>query len=200
MVDPLKVGALSAVVLMGLALDASAATCPDPVQTGDRTISITIDTGTATCLAWGPGNINGSTTNDGFLDGVGAGFTTLDKNDVATFPFPDAITLTSGQGTTSGTFTIQLPTGWEDFAFGVKVGGSTYDPDWAVFSLSALGGQFVTGTITVVNPVEAGGGGGISHLNLYGKISVIPLPAGIVLLFSALAGLAFWSRSVTKAT
>lgn len=172
----------------GLA-NAATVNCPGTVADNtDREFSLTTDVA-STCLAYGPDNING---NNDVINALG--YLTLDKSDDTTSGLlaPSTLTVITGslvEGL-SGSFSISAP-GFIDLVLAFKTGTGDLDPDWAAFLL-APGTTIVSWFIS--------GQQELSHIVLYGKVDpnsnnpVVPLPAGILLLISALGGLGFLSR------
>jgi len=172
---------LTLVALLGLSASASATpvNCPGTVATTDR--EFTLDTTpTASCLAFGPGNINGN--NDSINQ---MGYVTLDSdinsND------PDNNFFITGSGTTAGTFTIN-PIVWTLYGsvvVALKSGEGQLDPDFAAFLLAP---GVVSGTWSISDSQS------LSHALLYAKGDPTniptPEPASMLLLGSGLVGLA----------
>jgi hypothetical protein len=187
--------AFSALVLSGVA-NAATVNCPGTaVPTTDREFQVDTTTA-ATCLTSGVGNISGNNDAVNNFIYAGAGFITLDKDPDDKVPgaglFPNALTIV-GDGTTSGTFSFVAPAGFINFVLAFKSGEGQIDPDWAAFLLPT---DIVSGLWSILV-----GNQSLSHANLYAQIDPnyvppgeVPLPAGIVLLLSALGGIGFLSR------
>jgi hypothetical protein len=149
--------------------------CPGTTSTADREFTITTDPGTAVCLAYDAGNINGN--NDAINQ---LGYVTIDKSDDGTSGIaPDALSstgsLTSGL---SGDFSFTAPAGYTNFVIAFKSGQGQLDPDWAAFILP--------------NGVTSGdwsisGNQALSHVNLYAQ--VVPVPAAVWLFGTGLLSL-----------
>lgn len=151
-----------------------AVSCPGTVVTTDREFGVTTDPGTATCLAFGTGNINGN--NDAIND---LGYITLDKSDDLTSgDLPQALTITSAVGDLSGTFVIDAP-GYTNFVLAFKSGQGQLDPDWAAFTVPS---GVTTGSWSI------SGQQSLSHANLYAQ--VVPIPAAGWLLGTGVLALA----------
>jgi len=194
---PRHVHVLAGLTLLGVfAATAQAAavtvSCPDTISTGDREFMITTDPGTALCLAFGTGNVNGNSDAINSL-----GYITLDKSDdTITGIFPLALTgspsLVSGLGggDPPATFSFSAP-GYTDFVIAFKSGEGQLDPDWAAFLLPA---GVTSGNWAISGQQE------LSHVNLYGRLSPVPLPATAWLLLTGVAGLGALARRQRLAT
>lgn len=176
-------GALSLTAIPAHAVPVS---CPGTPGTGHR--EFTLDTTpAATCFDHGTGNLTGNPLNDVFLNGAGSGLdlVLIDKTDDTT---PGAVSVTGVNGS-SGTWSFSAGFDPSDYArlfLGLKSGNGQLDPDWAVFELdpSTTGGSWQISSQ------------GLSHMNLYGQVAAVPLPASVFLLLFGLAGLGFldWRR------
>lgn len=179
---------LAAFALAGLlgssAADAAAVSvnCPGTVATGDREFTVTTNPGTATCLAFGPGNVNGNGDAINLLD-----YITLDKSDdLHSGALPGSLIVTEPDCLWSGTFSINAP-GYTDFVIAFKSGSGKLDPDWAAFALPE---GVTSGSWSISGKQE------LSHANLYGRlIEPIPLPSAVWFLGSALSLLGWARRS-----
>jgi hypothetical protein len=148
--------------------------CPGTVVTTDREFSVTTNPGTAVCLASAPGNLNG---NNDVINQMG--YITLDKSDdLVTGALPGALTATPPTSGLSGSFSISAP-GYGSLVLALKSGNGVLNPDWAAFLLPA---GVTSGTWTISGAQQ------LSHFNLYGKVSPVPLPAALPLFAAALAG------------
>jgi hypothetical protein len=173
--------------LLGLAVLASGAQaasvtvyCPGSLSTSDREFSVTTDPGTATCFKYGDGNLSGN--NDEVNQ---AGYLTLDKSDDdLSIVRPGSLTVTPPDNSLSGTFSFTAP-GYTDFIIAFKTGEGQLDPDWAAFLLPA---GVTSGEWSISGQNE------LSHALLYGKPTVVPLPAAAWLLLSGAAGLGLLAR------
>ncbi len=130
------------------------------------------------CLDAGIGNISGNPGNDPFLLGVGAGFTLASKDDAAN-PFNIMTTQNGSMGTWSFDPSYWLAnTGG---ALGFKFGTGNQPDEWFVFQLVQ---GVSSGSWDFVN--VHGGGGGLSHTNLYTDGSGVPEPTTLSILGLAL--------------
>ena len=153
--------------------------CPGTASTADREFTITTDPGTAVCLAYAPGNLNGNG------DAINAlGYITLDKSDdLVSGALPQSLTATPPTSGLSGTFSFSAPA-YTDFVIAFKSGQGQLNPDWAAFTLP---NGITSGSWAISGQQE------LSHVNLYGKLAVVPVPAAAWLFGSAL-GLAGFLR------
>ena len=181
-------GSLAMTLLFTANAAAGTVLCPpsplDPDFT--RQYSLTTDP-TASCYAYGGGNLNGA-GNDAFQN-ADPGWDFEGQNSAF-----DTIT---GQGTNSGTFSFTAEAGLQ-YALGIKDGGN---PKWAVFLLPD---GVTSGSWGIVSQ-----GGALSHLALYsrdgepvepGEEPIVPEPATVALLgLGLIAGGARLRRAKARA-
>lgn len=165
-------GSLLAMVSLGAPGSAFAVpvlvNCPDTSSTADREFTVTTDPGTAVCLAYAPGNLNG---NGDAINQLG--YITLDKSDDLTSgALPQSLTVTPPTSGLSGTFSFNAP-GYTNFVIAFKSGVGRLDPDWAAFQLPD---GVTSGTWEISGSQE------LSHANLYAQ--VVPVPAAVWLFAS----------------
>lgn len=178
------------------AADSAAAgslTCPGTQITTDREHTLTLS-GLAVPLGCvtgsGPNDLSGSAPHDIF---VTAGWTFLDKDeagDGGSGAIPEnSFTVNVGGSTAHFDIAASAWASFAEMAIGFKVGQTS--PTWAVFYLPylTLSGDWST--------IPTSGGGGLSHVTLYGKQGTppppppaVPEPASLLLLGSGLAATA----------
>ncbi len=178
----IKCGFLAAAAFVALAGAASAATC----NGASANHSFTINEATS-CYSFGGGNINGNN-----MDAILASdldLILLDKSDQSGDPLNVLSGNVGPNGSNTGTFTIASFTGYTNLIVALKA-GNNMPVSWAAFNISGPG----TFNFSIL-PKQ---GGGISHVNLYGKVAVcdgdcdggtggeVPLPAGLPLILTAL--------------
>jgi hypothetical protein len=151
------------------------------------------DSQASACLDSGVGNLTGNPANDLFLNGAGSDYQFASKSDDS-----NPYNLTYGNGTWS--FDSSFWDDYSDAALGFKFGTGNTPDEWFVFSLQDLvsSGEwaFFYGTDNANTT-----GGGLSHMNLYGKegsVSV-PEPGTIALLGLGLVGLTLTRRKKNAA-
>lgn len=149
-----------------------------PLLCEDATVNhMYVDTSqVSSCLGAGVGNVNGNAGTDDFLTGEGAG--------------SGLVGIGSGQYSQSGTTgTFSLDAGlwetWDEIAVGFKFGTGNQPDEWFVYLLKPL---VASGNWQFVNVF--GRGGGLSHIQLYGRSSVanVPEPGTLALLGLGLLG------------
>jgi hypothetical protein len=130
------------------------------------------------CLGGGVGNINGNPGTDDFLTGEGAGLGLVGIGD--------------GSGTQSGSsgtfsFDSSLWQSWGEIAIGFKFGTGNKPDEWFVYLLNPL---VSSGNWQFVNVFDKGGG--LSHVQLYGRgePANVPEPATLALFGIGLLGAA----------
>lgn len=148
-----------------------------PLVCDDPTVNhMYVDTSQVSeCLGGGVGNINGNPGTDAFLlgDGAGLGLVGIGSG-------------TFTQSGSSGTFSLSssLWQTWDEIAIGFKFGTGNKPDEWFVYLLnpnvSSGGWQFA-------NVFDRGGG--LSHIQLYGRTSThVPEPGTLALLGVGLLG------------
>lgn len=168
---------------------------------GAATCSISSVTVSTACQTVGGNNDSASDMN-GFNAGAGVfgnnDWILADKSDQAN---PNAlvdgdINLTiTGDGTLSGTWSVDTFGGYTQVALVVKGGAEA----WVAYMLDLTSLSGTWSTADLIN--DGGKQPGLSHMSLYVadfKPSTVPLPAGAPLLLAGLAGLAALRRKRTS--
>jgi hypothetical protein len=177
-----KVRALAATLLVGVMITGTASAAPVLCKTVTNNHMLVDSLIVADCLDAGVGNLTGNPTNDLFINGVGAGYDFISKND-------DGSLFTTNNNATgsSGTFTFDgsLWSTYSDIAVGFKFGTGGNPDEWFVYSLQLLlaSGDHDWDFIKAFQQ-----GGGLSHVNFYGipGEGQVPEPGTLALLGLAL--------------
>ncbi len=164
-----------------------AATC------NDGTYVSTLTPSTA-CYAYGDGNVNGNPAQDPILNAATMGGNTINfvSAPISGIAFLGAAAFVGGGTSTTKTaeFSIlaSMVSGYDNIVAAVKFGNQ-----WASFTVAGAGDYDFS-----VTPKQ---GAGVSHVNIYGTVATanVPLPAGGLLLISALGGAAALRRRAKKA-
>jgi hypothetical protein len=179
----------------GAAQAATTTVCPGTAITTDREFTLTTqDPIGNTCFYTGAPNDANDAAFQAALLALSPPATLLGKIEYDEFGvlqvtgplgslLSDMVSLLGGSG---GDFELDL-TGIVNAILVFKVGGATFNPDYAAFAVDS--GE-VEGTWSNV-PRQ---GAGLSHVTLYGSVAPVPLPAAGLMLLGALGGLAALRR------
>lgn len=154
------------------------------------------DSQASACLDSGLGNIQGdNAVQDDFLNGVGSDYQFIEKSEGASNPTPMyGLTYSdAGDGTGTWEFDSSVWDLYDTIAIGFKFGGQNQPDTWFVYELVSdiSSGDWI---------YNAGGGQGLSHMNLYGKDSVqVPEPGTLALFGLGIVGLTL-ARRKTRAS
>lgn len=178
-VGPAFAGLIAVAAVLGSTGAASAVTCPSTSSAAP----ITISTPGATCGAAGNGTINSN-------DPAFSAYTFIDMTGNTTGAVDGALTITTGLF--NGTFSIASLPGFSSFVLVLGAATASPKPDWVSFLLP---GSVTNNTWSIDNGSER-----LQRALLYG-VAAVPLPAGLALLGSALAGLGLlgWQRRKSMA-
>jgi hypothetical protein len=172
----------AASIVLLIAMPAQAATCPDPTITGTGMVTVTTTPTDSTCLTYGGAGVDLSSF----------GLVLLDSSD----PDEDsdllegALTILevpeTGIPEGKGTFSISGVSGYTNLTLVVK-DGNLNGLQWGAFTLAALSGTW--------SLQDADGDyHGLSHGELWGSVSAVPVPAAAWLFGTALIGFIGFSR------
>lgn len=174
--------------------------CPGTAATTDREFTVTTAAPGASCFAFGAGNISGNPNGAnpdplfGFLStAFGSGHVLIDKDDG--LGGVDGLLSSTGNGALSGSWSFLLPTApagylWTNLVVAFKSGTAQLNPDWAAFLLPS---GVTSGSWSIANGRQS-----LSHVNLYGQLAPIPVPAAGFLLAGALGAAAMVRRRRRK--
>jgi hypothetical protein len=169
---------LAAGVVLLAAMPAQAATCPDPIITGTGIVTVTTDSGTASCLTYGSNNVDLSSY----------GLVLIDKSTDTSGTMDGALTIAESSTVGIGDFSIGATPGYTSLTLVVK-DGNLNGLQWGAFSLSALA---LSGDWSLQD--KDGKFKGLSGGELWGSISAVPVPAAAWLFGTALIGFIGFSR------
>lgn len=200
MIDHIKtitIAALASSVLVfgggQSATAATTATCPDDiVDVGVTDFVLDVTVGNVACVGYGSGNFQKSDLT-ALESSLSVDLTLIDKSENATDGTDtDALNVLTGSLISGlfGTFDIDTADIYDGFVLIIKGGGGQNDPDWGAFSFDNLSAVF-SWSINNTNgrPTNA-----LSHMDLYGVVAPVPLPAAGFLLLGGLGGLAMVRR------
>ncbi|NMT63309.1 PEP-CTERM sorting domain-containing protein [Marinobacter orientalis] len=153
------------------------------------------DSQASACLDSGLGNLQGDSTLDPFLSGVGSEYTFLEKSTGTSSPTPMYSLSYTDEDNGSGTWEFDSSV-WDSYgtiALGFKFGGGNEPDNWFVYEL-------VSGVSSGDWLYDAEQGQGLSHMNIYAKDSVeVPEPGTLALFGLGIVGLTL-TRRKTRAS
>jgi len=161
-----------------------------PCSSDNRYFTLALDNGSADCVAKGEkgGDVNIEGSDAEAVLYLGDGWEFLDKDENNDTGHGDKEWTITGytdddkdETPTSGIITLgdSIWSHYDQLAIGMKSGNNT-DPTWVIFILSTTDTAFEF----TIEPQ-----GGLSHVNLYGVPSAVPIPAALGLFGLGLAGL-----------